>query len=94
MRDYWNLVNECVDLGDQIKNEHFCDARMLANRLNISLNTFAKRFVNLPKFKSGDIDHPEKWGDAVLCKYQGILFVRMNQTVKKALNNYLHAKEF
>ncbi len=94
MHDYWELLNSCSDLGDEIKNGYFCDARDVAEKLNISVNTFVRRFGELPKFKASDIGHPEKWDDAVFCKSYGLLFVRINQTFKDAVDDYLNAKVY
>ncbi|GEN47488.1 hypothetical protein [Ligilactobacillus pobuzihii] len=94
MREYWELLKNCTDLGDEINSEYFSDARDLAQTLNISVNTFAKRFGDLPRFKNSDVGHPENWGDAVVCKSHGIIFFRLNETLKEALNKYLNAVVF
>ena len=94
MNEYDTLLQHCREVGDAVLEQNFRPIAEVAHYMGISTNMFAVRFGDLPGFNHLDLQDPPNWGNAALCKSQGIGFVRMNFHTKEKLNQYLNSKIF
>lgn len=94
MNNYQKLLDKCPEIGDSVDQAHFADATTLAREMNISNNKFAEKFSHLPKVSYDELENNRQEITGVFAKSYGSLFVNLNQTARKAFNDYLKAKIF
>lgn len=94
MNEYDNLLQHCREIGDSVLEENFRPITEVAHSMGISANMFAVKFGDLPGFNQLDLKKPQSWGNAALCKSQGIGFIRMNTNTRERLNKYLNSPIF
>ena len=94
MNEYDNLLQHCREIGYTVLENNFRPIDEVTNSMGISANMFAIKFGDLPDFNHVDLKNPRSWGNAALCKSQGIGFIRMNANTRERLNQYLNSKIF
>lgn len=94
MNEYDTLLQHCREIGDAILEQNFRPITEVAHSMGISVNMFAVNFGDLPGFNRLDLQDTQTWGNAALCKSQGIGFIRMNAHTRERLNQYLNSKVF
>ncbi|GEN47987.1 hypothetical protein [Ligilactobacillus pobuzihii] len=94
MNEYDNLLQHCREIGDTVLENNFRPIAEVTHSMGISANMFAIKFSDLPGFNHVDLQDPQSWGNAALCKSQGIGFIRMNDYTRERLNQYLNSQIF